>query len=747
MSSAKHPGVLYLAVVVALLATTSYIRSFSPCAIAQTSPSAETRPPVAPVRPVVDDYFGTRVADPYRYMENVDDPEVLSWMKAQNDYTRTHLAKIPGRPRLLARIHKLDESVPQVEAERLPGDTYLLRKILPGENTRKLYLRHGLRGDDTLLVDPEKIALARSDQGRGKNVIAGLKVSPNGQYVAVNVVPGGDELHGELRVIDINSGQEQGDVLTRIGAEAWEANWLPDGHSFAYGRLQELPPGAPAAEVRQKFRSYLHVLGTKAEADKPLFGFGVVPSISVDPSLIASVHTQPASHWALGVLNGSVTPNSAYYIEDVADLGKQNNWRKIADFADDVTEIAIHDDDLFLLTYKDAPRYKLLRMNARKADLSSAEVLLPPSEAVVTSLHPAQDGLYVRMLDGGVTRVVRIPYGANPEPEPISLPFAGSAFVGTDPRLPGAFLYVTSWTRAFKIYSYDPQTKQAHDTQLQPAGPHDDPDNVEAKEVKVPGHDGVMIPLSIAYPKNTKMDGRNPTLLEGYGAYGWSFPPYFEPTRLAWHELGGIYAVCHVRGGGEYGEEWHLAGKEATKPNTWRDFIACARYLIDNKYTSAAYLAGEGVSAGGVLIGRTLTSEPELFRAVIDKVGMSDTLRSELTQNGETNIPEFGTARTKSGFQSLYEMSAYDHVKDGTAYPAVLFETGINDPRVDPWEMAKMTARVQAANASSNPILLRVDFAGGHGAMGATRDQADEQLADEWSFLLWQFKVAEFEPK
>jgi prolyl oligopeptidase len=216
---------------------------------------------------------------------------------------------------------------------------------------------------------------------------------------------------------------------------------------------------------------------------------------------------------------------------------------------------------------------------------------------------------------------------------------------------------------------------------------------------------------------------------------------------LAWYDRGGIRAICHVRGGGEFGEDWHLAGKGATKPNTWRDFIACAQYLIDKKYTSASRLAGEGVSAGGILIGRAITTKPELFAAAIDKVGLSDTLRFELTQNGQTNIPELGTVKTEAGFKALYAMSSYHNIRDGTPYyPAVLLETGMNDPRVDPWQMAKMTARLQAATASAKPVLLRVDFAGGHGMMGATRDQINEQLTDEWSFLLWQFGVADFQP-
>ena len=713
-----------------------------------SSPENTSSPPAAPIRAVTDNYWGTKVVDPYRYMENLTDPEVRAWIKAQNDYTRATLARLPGREQMLARIRELDQSVPRVRVMRLPGNTYLVLKMMPGEHTSKLYLRHELNGQDRLLVDPEKITLAPVDQGKGANVITGLATSNNGKYLALGIVPGGDELHGEIRVVDIATGEESGDVLTQVGAEAWEPHWLPDNRSFVYGRLQELPPGAPAAEVRQKFRSYLHVLGTEARKDQPVFGYGVVGSINVDPSLIASVRTQPDSRWALGILNGSVTPNSAYYIESVNDLGKTNTaWRKVADFSDGVTDIAVHNDDLYLLTYKNAPRYQVVRIDARRPDLASAEVVVAPSEAVVTDINPAQDALYVELMDGVVSRVLRVPYGPRPQVQPVVLPFAGSASVHTDPRLPGALFYLISWTKAFKIFAYDPQAAQVADTQLQPAGPHDDPTNIESVEVKVRSYDGTMVPLTVVYPKGMKLDGSNPTLLEGYGAYGISITPYFEPGQLAWHEKGGVHAVCHVRGGGEYGEGWHLAGKGGTKENTWRDFIACAQYLTDNKYTSRPRLAGEGISAGGILIGRTLTAQPELFAAAIDKVGMSDTLRGELTQNGETNIPEFGTVQTEEGFKALYAMSPYEHIRDGTPYPAILLETGMNDPRVDPWEMAKMTARLQRASSSGKPVLLRIDYAGGHGTMGATREQADEQYADEWSFLLWQFGVPDFQPK
>jgi prolyl oligopeptidase len=257
--------------------------------------------------------------------------------------------------------------------------------------------------------------------------------------------------------------------------------------------------------------------------------------------------------------------------------------------------------------------------------------------------------------------------------------------------------------------------------------------------------DGVMVPLSIMHKRGIPMDGSNPTLLWGYGAYGISEDPSFSPVRLAWLEKGAVLAVAHPRGGGELGEDWHKAGQKLTKPNTWRDFIACGEYLIASKYTSSAKLAGQGGSAGGITVGRAFTERPDLFAAALDDVGMSDALRSENMPNGPPNIPEFGSTTTQWGFEDLYAMDSYHHVRDGVHYPAILLTTGWNDPRVAPWEPGKMTARLQAAAAGGKPILLRVDYAGGHG-IGSTREQRQEVTADEWSFLLWQFGVAGFQP-
>jgi len=729
-----------------------FIFALAPLMAQSTSPSTQAHPfvasRVAPVRPVFENYYGDKIDDPYRYMENFKDPEVQAWVKEQDNYSHAVLTSIPARGRLLARIRELDQSAPaQVSnVHRLAGNIYFYQKLLKGEDIAKLYMRNGLHGEEVLLLDPEKVMLAGPSSAKGKKAIVYFAPSHDGKYVAVGIAPGGSENDTELHVIETASRHETGDVILR--AETDDPNWLPDNRSFIDGRLQTLAADAPSTEVRQKVRSYLHVLGSKQDDDKPVFGYGAVPSIAVDPTYFASVATQPSSTYAIGTINTGVSPNSAFYIAPVDAIGKSNAaWRKVADLSDGVKDVAVHGDDLYLLTFKDAPRYKVIRVDARLPNLSAAELVVGPSEAVITGIAAARDALYVQLLDGGIGRVLRIPFGTHPAVERVAMPFEGSIdSLVSDPRVPGVLLTMTSWTKAPKIYSFDPHSKAVRDTRLQPVGAYDDPSDVKALEVKIKSYDGALVPLSIVYPKALKLDGSNPTHLTGYGAYGVSQNPSLFPALLALYEQGGVLATCHVRGGGEYGEEWHLAGKGPTKPNTWRDFIACAEYLIQNKYTSPTHLSGFGASAGGILIGRAITERPDLFGAAIIGVGISDMLRFETTSNGVPNIPEFGSTKTEQGFKALYAMSAYHHVKDKTAYPAVLLTTGANDPRVDPWQSAKMTARLKAATTSGKPILLRVDYGGGHG-FGSGESEFQELLADDISFELWQLGLPQFQPQ
>jgi prolyl oligopeptidase len=306
--------------------------------------------------------------------------------------------------------------------------------------------------------------------------------------------------------------------------------------------------------------------------------------------------------------------------------------------------------------------------------------------------------------------------------------------------LPGGLFKIVGWTRPALIYRYDPKLGWLK-TDLQTSSDSEKTLDLQVESVSVKSHDGVLVPLTIVYRRGLKRDSSNPTYVMGYGSYGATIDPFFDNVYVPWFEAGGILAFAHVRGGGEFGEAWHKAGSKDKKPNTWLDFIACAEYLIDQKYTSPAHLAGGGTSAGGILIGRAITERPDLFKAALINVATTDMLRAEYQMNGPANVAEFGTTKDKTSFDQLFEMSAYHHVKDGVRYPAVLLSTGMKDTNVDVWQAAKMAARMQAISNHDGPVLLRVDPEAGHDQWGSTRGQIQELRADQLTFLLWQLGV------
>jgi len=701
-------------------------------------------PPIAPVREVVENYFGTKVSDPYRYMENLESPTVQAWLKNQSSYARAILGAIPGREGLLSRLRELDESAPARIGglRRLPSGRLFYLKASSKDAVFRLAMRDGIAGPEKLLVNPEKMAGA----GGETYAIDYYTPSDDGRWVAYGVSPGGS---GEtvLHVLDTTTGRDTGEPIDRA-LFGDPIAWRPEGRSFFYNRLRKPAAGAAPEERYLQNRVYLHIVGTAPAKDIPVFGFGVSPLVSVNPLDISLVVTAPLSPWALGIVQHGVLNELSIYVAPVDSLGRPGTpWRPVCNIEDEVTRATVRGDDLYLLTHKHASRFKVIHTRASNPDVAHADTVLAAGEEVVTDLGAAQDALYVRIRGGARDRLLSIPYAAGAKPERIALPGDGSLWpVPSDPRVSGIAFTLTGWTRAPQLLNWDPATKAITDMQLLVPGPYDVPRNIESEEVTARSADGTGVPLSIIYPRGLKLDGSHPTLLHGYGAYGISMDPYFDPKSLAWLERGGVYAVAHVRGGGEYGEDWHRAGQKLTKPNSWRDFIACARYLVQKNYTSPSHLAAAGRSAGGALIGRVLTEQPDLFAAGIIEAGDTDSLRTEFMESGPANIPEFGTVKEPDGFRALYEMSAYQHVKDGANYPAVLLLTGINDHNVAPWQPAKMAARLQAASASGRPVLLRVDYQAGH-AMGSTRRQGQEEMADKWAFLFWQLGLPAFQPR
>lgn len=703
---------------------------------------------VIPPRPVVDDYFGCKVSDPYRYLENLSDPDVAAIMKAEADRTRAIMDSIPGRNALLNRITELcNGSKATINHLKVRGDLMFYMKALAGDDLHHLYVLNSETGVERLIVNPEKI-----DAKNGHIAISYFEPSWDGKRVAVGLASGGGE-QTVIHVYDTDTGQELGDTIH--GARFAIISWLPDHHSFLYNRLQKTGPNDSVTEKQQKSLMYLHVLGTDQEEDAAIFGYGVNPGIEVDPArLPVVVVNDPQSVQVLAAIVSGLGDAGEFYLGNLEEIGKPGaKWVKVAGIPDQVLWAGLHGDQLFLISKKGAPRFQLLRTSASRPNLANASLIVK-SEAVISGPESAgtvnsnfaSDAFYLQLFDGGVTRFLRIPYRENNAPELIPVPFSGaSGDSATDPSRPGLFFNLTSWTRRGDYHYFDPVMKRTTATGLIPEGRFDRPEHLTVEEVMVTARDGVRIPLSIVYKKGLQLDGSNPTLLKGYGAYGVSLMPVFLVEYLAWLELGGIWAAAHVRGGGEYGEEWHVAGQKLTKPNTWRDAIDCGEYLVSQGYTSPDKLAIAGASAGGILIGRAITERPDLFGAALALVPLSDMLRNEATANGVINIAEFGTTSTEEGFRGLIEMSAYHHVKSGVKYPAVLIITGVNDPRVDCWQALKMAARLQSATTSGKPTLLRVDYDAGHG-VGSTNKQRFAELADQFSFLLWQFNDPAFQP-
>jgi prolyl oligopeptidase len=696
--------------------------------------------PAPPARPVTETHFGVAVTDPYRYFENPKDPGLAAYFKAQSAYTRQVLDALPGRAALAQRIAQLDNATESVTDVQPVGGTYFYQKRPAGANTTRLYARAIAGGSERLIFDPDRFARSAKQHF----TFDYYSPSPDGRYVAIGTSEGGSE-KTTLHVIDASTKRLLPDAIERAIAIA--PSWRDDGRSFYYFRTPPPRRNQPEREKDTKGVARLHVLGRDPQRDAAIFGYAVNPRIPFAPEDFAIISVSARTRWALAVIAHGVQNELAVYAAPAAAVvDGRAPWRKLAGYADDITAAVAVGDTLYLSSHKGAARHRILALDLRGGTLAQARVAVPQSSRIIEDISLAGDGLYLRDLEGGLSKLRRLALGRDGSPgalDEVPLPFAGAiSGVATDPMVPAATFGLQSWTESPRYYRTGLNVALS-DTGLRRKSEADF-SAITSREMLATSADGTQVPLSIVLRKDAPLDGMRPTWLDGYGAYGIVIRPGFSATRLAWLERGAIYAECHPRGGGEYGEDWHFGAHIATKQRTVDDFIACANYLIDQKYTQPAKLAGSGTSAGGVTIGNAIVQHPELWAAALDVVGDTNPVRDEFAEGGPANIPEFGSITNKVGWDALYATDPYVHVRDGVAYPAVLAVTGANDPRVAPWIVAKFAARLQAATGSGKPVLLRVDYDAGHGYLGSSRAQAQALTTDELSFLLWQLGDPEF---
>lgn len=693
-------------------------------ALAASAATAADIPPapVARVEPVSDTYFGEAIVDRYRWMENDKDPEWLPFLKQQNAHTRAILDTLPRRDELLKRIQQLSGDIAAPAHMQKTATRLFYQQRPAGSNNFKLFVREN--GKDRVLVDPTKL-----DTKDSHISLDWWQASPDGSKLAYGLSKDGSE-DSVLHIMDVRSGT----VLKERIADTQDASpsWLADSSGFFYNQLTgkvNTPERFLDSQVR------FHKVGSDAGKDPILMKRGLDPAVQYEniqmPLIFASSHSATAI-----LMLADVRQEKRIYTAPLKDvLARKAKWQLAADFADEVSEFDLTGDNLYLLSTRSHPRGRIVKTSAKAPSFAATTEVVPESTLVLQSMARAREGLYIRSIDGGLGRLQRL--NNDGKVTSIALPFDGTlGAIDADQDAPGALAILSGWLQPTGIWSVNADGKLA-DTGITPK-PAIDVSAYTTERSFATAKDGTQIPYSVIYKKGLKLDGKNPAFISAYGSYGAAaYSPAFAGRTLALVDQGAVVGYANVRGGGEFGREWHRAGQLENKPNTWRDLIAVCEDMQAKGYTSPAYQAIGGRSAGGITMGRALEERPDLFAAVVSGVGWHNPLRYVAEQNGYGEEPEWGAIADPAGFKALKSIDSYQQVVDGTKYPAILLTTGVTDPRVAPFHPAKMAARLQTATASGKPVLLRVDFDAGHG-MGSTRAQQDAEAADTYAFILSQ---------
>jgi len=695
------------------------LMSFSLVDCADAGPDLPLTYPDAARADHTDDYFGTAVADPYRWMEDLESPEVASWVEAENAISVPFLEGLPGREEIRSRLTELWNyerfGIPFKE-----GGRYFFTRNDGLQNQDVVYVAESLDAEPRVFIDPN----AFSEDATV--ALAGMSVSPDGRYVAYATSDGGTDWN-TWHVKEVETGQNLPDTVAYT--KFTDASWLPNGSGFFYSRHPLGPDGKGDGQAQVKI--WFHQVGTSQDADELVYE--VEDSESQNP--YGSV-TEDGRYLIINLSEG-YDSNAVYYRDLGAPSGRVV---RLLDRWDALYGFIGNDGPVFYFhTNKGAPRNRVVAIDIRR-----------PAEAEWTEIIPEADetlenasfvgGRFLAQYLRDAKPLVRV-FGKAGEPlRDVELPGIGSAsgFGGREDD-PETFYSFESFTVPPTIYRYDVSTGETsvyHETRVEV-----DTGAFETTQVFYTSKDGTRVPMFLTYKAGVDRDGENPTLLYGYGGFNISETPSFRVDRLVWMEMGGIFALANLRGGGEYGEAWHLAGTKTHKQNVFDDFIAAAEYLIAEGYTSTPKLGIQGGSNGGLLVGAVLTQRPELFGAALPAVGVLDMLRYHTASlNARQWSSDYGLSENEEEFRALYAYSPYHNVKDGTCYPPTLVTTADRDDRVVPWNSFKFGAALQHAQACDNPILVRVETRAGHGAGKPTWMRIDE-VADAWAFLAWALKT------
>ena len=670
----------------------------------------------------IDRDFGLDMHDPYRWMEGEDNAEFDSWLAAHGKSTRTRLDAIPGvvvwRQRLTAAAGAGTLHGGHVQV----GDRLFFRRSTKGREPT-LMVRES-DGEERVLLDPSAL--------EGTVQLNGFAVSPDARWVAVNLGSGGNEI-GEIARLDVASGDRLPDTIAPVWGE-FLASWLPDSSGFFYTRMRTADPAD--ADPLQGMSAWLHRMGQSPAQDQLIVRAGAQGAPDIPAREFPIMLAEQGSDWLLLIIGGARASNRVCVVPrshvTVNPASSPMPWRCLVEIEDSVQAVALQGDQLFLLSAQEAPNRKVLRLDLRDPDagLASAQVVVPERDDVVlTSIAAAADGLYLKAMCRGLDQVERMDYRSG-ERRRIDLPEHGAVhLLRTEPQRAGALISLESWTLPRTVYRFD--GIGLSDTGL---GDWDVPayPDLMTEQIDAISADGTVVPLSIVRRRDLMLDGSALALVEGYGGYGVSIQPFFMPLLLEWPQGGNVSAVCHVRGGGENGDGWRLAGSGPNKQRGIEDFIACARTLHEQGYSSPQRTAGMGASMGGVLTGGAYVTAPDAWGAMVITAGLLNPVRLLAAKNGANQIDEMGDPGTEAGMRQLFAMDPYQNLRAGQAYPPLLLVTGLNDQRVAPWHSGKFGARV-LATAPRTPVWFRTDLDTGHFTTNA--NAMARELADVYGFL------------
>jgi len=695
-----------------------------------TSPSVQAGPPKAKVAPVEDTVQGHKIVDPYRYLENPNDPDTQLYVEQELSYTRAILDPLPGRDKINARLSQLLE-IGTVGAPQMGGKYYFYTRRAGNQNQPILYVREGVNGEpgdglstkDRVLVDVNKMSTD------GTVALDWWFAAEDGKYVAYGTSPSGSEI-STLRVIETASGKLLPDSIERTRAASLA--WKRDDSGFFYTRYPKKGDVPEGQEVYNRHVFY-HALGADPAQDPLIFGEGR------DPEWWPNVHLSEDGRWLLIVEEHGYTKTEMF----LQDLTAKSPPVEITAGKDFLYGADFFEGKLYITTNEDAPRYRVFVADATNPQRENWKELIPQADAVLQGVS-VTGGKLLAQYEHNVTSELKL-FGLDGKKlADIPLPAIGTVFGASGRYDRNEFFFgFQSFTVPPSIYRVDlTDVKSARWAKVD--APSIDPSAYDVQQVWYTSKDGTKVPMFVVSKKGIEKNGKNPTLLTGYGGFNVSLTPTFSRSMYLWMEHGGIYAVANLRGGAEFGEGWHRAGMLEKKQSVFDDFIAAAEYLIAQKYTDHDHLAIFGGSNGGLLMGAMITQRPDLFRAVVCQVPLLDMLRYQNFQIAKLWIPEYGSADDPKQFAWLYAYSPYHHVQPGQEYPAILFMTGDTDTRVDPMHAKKMAALMQAEakNGSSKdrPILLRIDTKAGHGQGKPVAKQIDE-YTDMYSFLFWQLGI------